>query len=180
MDPTVSCRFKLQQYGGVVVWRRSKQGTEFCTVHVYVWMCVCVTVACYDNICILALPSLPQSRCYCLQPVPHWSWRGKLRRILTSLQHCARPRYPETQTQLHMCTQIHSGSHAPCERVCTTAMLSSVVCQEDPWESDSQMCPLALMAALAGWMGKTPWRFIYLNRPLELPGNKLTDISGAW
>lgn len=85
---------------------------------------------------------------------------GELRRILTSLYHCARTRHPDAYTY----TQ------------CMPAKSSIVVWQEEPRESNSQMCPLALMAASADWRGKTPWRIIHLNSPSALSRDKLIDI----
>lgn len=57
-------------------------------------------------LCVLLRPALTtsvfqqslrsQSRSNCLQPLPHRSLRGKLRRILTSLHHCATARHSHT------------------------------------------------------------------------------------
>lgn len=51
---------------------------------------------------------LSQSRSNCLQPLPHRSWRGELRRILTSLYHCVGNRQTHTRTYTH--TNFHSIS----------------------------------------------------------------------
>lgn len=57
---------------------------------------------------------LSQSRSNCLQPLPHRSWRGELRRILTSLYQCARTRHPDIHTHtrtftVYPCQVEHCG-----------------------------------------------------------------------
>lgn len=103
---------------------------------------------------------LSQSRSNCLQTLPHRSWRGELRRILTSLYRCVPTRHPDTRA-LSQYIPAKSGI---------------VVWQEEPGESSSQMCPLTLMAAWADWRGKTPWRLIHLNSHLAPSRDKLIDI----
>lgn len=112
--------------------------------------------------CVLALKTsvfwrglLSQSWSDCLQLLPDRSWRGELRRILTSFYHQsftrrharanARPEYPPAKSTI-------------VERR-----------QERPREPSSQMCPLALMA---DWRRKTPWRIRHLHSLLASSGDK--------
>lgn len=71
-------------------------------------------------------------------------------------------------------THGHTHTHKLSQYI--PAKSSIVVWQEEPRESNSQMCPLALMAASADWRGKTPWRIIHLNSHLAPARDKLIDI----
>lgn len=101
---------------------------------------------------------LSQSRSDCLQLLPHRSWRGELRRILTSF-------YRQTPTRRQ--ARAHARAEYP------PAKSTIVARQEEPQEPSSQTCPLALMA---DWRRKTPWRIIHLHSPSAPSGDKQIDI----
>lgn len=101
---------------------------------------------------------LSQSRSDCLQLLPHRSWRGELRRILTSF-------YCQTSTRRH--ARAHARAEYP------PAKSTIVVRQEEPQEPSNQMCPPALMA---DWRRKTPWRIRHLHSPWAPSGDKQIDI----